>query len=171
MVAAWVVLEIWLLTLVADAAGGVTVLLLLLAGFVLGAAAVKAAGRRAWRELTESVRAGRTPGEEGTGTAPGGGHAGLAMLGGLLLMVPGIVSDAAGLLCLFPPTRRLIGRAAGRVVRRRTWAPGSFGDAYQRIRVHRPDGKVVQGEVVRDDEPAGRHDGDRHGATRRPLGP
>ncbi|NYV78828.1 FxsA family protein, partial [Streptomyces sp. UH6] len=31
-VAAWLVLEIWLLTLVADAAGGLTVLLLLVAG-------------------------------------------------------------------------------------------------------------------------------------------
>ncbi|WP_407702490.1 hypothetical protein [Streptomyces niger] len=31
--------------------------------------------------------------------------------------------------------------------------PGSFGDAFQQARMHAPDGKVVQGEVIRDDEP------------------
>lgn len=45
-IAAWAVLEIWLLTVVAGAAGGFTVLLLLVAGIVLGAAVMKRAGRR-----------------------------------------------------------------------------------------------------------------------------
>ena len=30
-------------------------------------------------------------------------------------------------------------------------APGSLGDAFQQARMHRPDGKVVQGEVIRED--------------------
>ncbi len=34
-------------------------------------------------------------------------------------------------------------------------APGSLGDAFQQARMHRPDGKVVQGEVIRNDEPYG----------------
>ena len=48
--AAWLVLEIWLLTLVADAAGGFTVFVLLAAGVLLGGAIVKRAGREAEEE-------------------------------------------------------------------------------------------------------------------------
>lgn len=66
--AAWLVLEIWLLLLVADAAGGIAVLLLLLAGFLGGAAVVKRAGRRAFRNLSESLQRG-APRRAGTPTA------------------------------------------------------------------------------------------------------
>ncbi|PWI42198.1 FxsA family membrane protein [Streptomyces sp. ICBB 8177] len=155
-VAVWAVLEIWLLTVVAHAVGGGTVLLLLLAGLVLGGIAVKRAGRRAWQSLTASARSGQpVPGA-------GAGGAGLAMLGGLLLMVPGFVSDAVGLLYLFPPTRKLLAAGAGALTRRlgaRQYPPGSFGDAFQQARMRMPDGKVVPGEVVRDDHPSGAHPG------------
>ncbi|GAA3308199.1 hypothetical protein GCM10020295_69530 [Streptomyces cinereospinus] len=102
-VAAWLVLEIWLLTLVADAAGGFTVFLLLAAGFVLGAAVVKRAGRRAFQNLNEALQRGVAPSGDGRGGGGGGGGSGLMMLGGLLLILPGPVSDAAGLLLLLPP--------------------------------------------------------------------
>jgi UPF0716 protein FxsA len=172
VVAAWVVLEIWLMTVVADATNGFVVLLCILAGFVLGAAAVKRAGRTAWRNLASSVQ---QPGT-GDGAPPepepapaGGGRTGLHMLGGILLIIPGFLSDAAGLLLLFPPTRRLIGfladKAASRAVRRGTRPEsGSLGEVFrqarqaeQQARIHRPDGKVIQGEVV---------DRDRHGTRR-----
>ncbi|MFE1407662.1 FxsA family membrane protein [Streptomyces sp. NPDC058770] len=156
-VAAWAVLEIWLLTVVADAAGGFTVLLLLVAGIVLGAAVVKRAGRRAFRNLTETLQ--RMPGQPGADaagrTAPaGGGGNGFLMLGGLLLMVPGPVSDVAGLLLLVPRVRSMLGRYAERSLERRmrTASPGSISDAFQQARIHRPDGKIVQGEVVRQDD-------------------
>jgi UPF0716 protein FxsA len=150
--AAWVVLEIWLLTVVARVTGGPAVLLLIVAGFVLGAAAVKRAGRSAWQSLAEAAQPG-TERPRGQGTTNG---AALAMLGGLLLMVPGLISDLAGLLCLFPPTRALLRKAAaGALNRRRSYEPGSLGDLLQQartadeqIRIHRPDGKVVQGEVI-----------------------
>jgi UPF0716 protein FxsA len=35
-------------------------------------------------------------------------------------------------------------------------APGTFGDAFHQARIHRPDGKVVQGEVIRDEDGQGR---------------
>lgn len=75
------------------------------------------------------------------------------MLGGLLLLIPGLISDAAGLLLLVPPVRALIGRRAERSLERRMRAasPGSLSDAFQQARMHRPDGKVVQGEVIRED--------------------
>ncbi|MFG3256312.1 FxsA family membrane protein [Streptomyces sp. NPDC048172] len=166
-VAAWVVLEIWLFMLVAEATSGLLVLLLIVAGFVLGAALIKRAGRRAWRNLAETVqraqdqaRAGTPPDEESLAAGKGEGN-GTAMLGGLLIMIPGMLSDVAGLLLLFPPTAKLLRGAAKRSLERpRAHAPGSLGDAYQQarsaeeqVRMHRPDGKVVQGEVVRDDEP------------------
>ncbi|WP_336323150.1 FxsA family membrane protein [Streptomyces lavendofoliae] len=157
-VAAWLVLEIWLLSLVAGAAGGLAVLALLAAGGVLGAAVIKRAGRRAFRTLTETLQR-----QQGATPAPGDGPDrastgnGFLMLGGLLLMIPGLVSDVAGLLLLLPPVRAAAGRYAERTLERRMRAAvsgyGSLGDAFQQARIHRPDGKVVQGEVIRDDAP------------------
>ncbi|MGW9300795.1 FxsA family membrane protein [Streptomyces cyaneofuscatus] len=155
--AAWLVLEIWLLTLVASAAGGLTVLLLLVAGAVLGTVVIKRAGRRAFKNLTETLQ--QMPGQPGATEAPQvtGGKAskgnGLLMLGGLLLLIPGLISDAAGLLLLVPPVRALISRRAEQSLERRMRAasPGSLSDAFQQARMHRPDGKVVQGEVIRED--------------------
>ncbi|MFE5405184.1 FxsA family membrane protein [Streptomyces sp. NPDC056580] len=143
--AAWLVLEIWLLTQVAGAAGGPTVFLLLAAGVVAGSVIIKRAGRRAFQNLNEALQRGGSP-------ARGGGN-GLLMLGGLLLMIPGLVSDAAGLLLLLPPVQRAVSRRTGRTLDRRLrrTVPGSLGDAFQQARMHRPDGKVVQGEVIRED--------------------
>ncbi|WP_328869963.1 FxsA family protein [Streptomyces sp. NBC_00287] len=154
-IAAWLVLEIWLLTVVAGAAGGLTVFLLLLAGLVLGTVVIKRAGRRAFQNLNEALQRGGTP-------APSGGGNGLMMLGGLLLMLPGLISDAVGLLLLIPPVQKALGRYAERTFDRklRQAGPGSLGDAFQQARMHRPDGKVVQGEVIRD-EPGDTPEGPR----------
>ncbi|MER5451904.1 FxsA family membrane protein [Streptomyces sp. NPDC002766] len=148
-VAAWLVLEIWLLSMVAGATSGFVVFLLLVAGFVLGGAVIKKAGRRAFQNLNEALQRGGTP-------QSGGGN-GLMMLGGLLLMIPGLISDAVGLLLLIPPVQKAVSRFTERTVDRklREAVPGGFGDAFQQARIHRPDGKIVQGEVVRDDERAG----------------
>ncbi|WP_351224343.1 FxsA family membrane protein [Streptomyces sp. NPDC002133] len=154
-IAVWLVLEIWLLTVVAGAAGGVTVLALLVGGGVLGAVVVKRAGRRAFRSLTETLQ------QQQSGVVPtasegrtGSGN-GFLMLGGLLLMLPGLISDAAGLLLLVPPVRAALGRYTEKSLERRMRqaAPGSLGDAFRQARIHRPDGKVVQGEVIREDVP------------------
>ncbi|MFF4591124.1 FxsA family membrane protein [Streptomyces sp. NPDC001388] len=145
--AAWLVLEIWLLTAVAGATNGLVVFLLLAAGVVLGSVVVKRAGRRAFRNLNEALQRGGPP-SQGSGN-------GLMMLGGLLLMIPGLMSDAVGLLLLLPPVQKAVSRSAERTVERklREATPGSLGDAFQQARIHRPDGKVVQGEVIRDEQP------------------
>lgn len=176
LVAAWVVLEIWLLIVVAGATSGFIVALCILAGFVLGAAAVKRAGRSAWRNLTASVQAqqaAQQSGQEAPAPPPAGrGRTGLHMLGGILLIIPGFLSDAVALLLLFPPTRRLIGaaveRAAERGLRRRSvpaGEPGSLGDLFQQARaaeeqarMRRPDGKVIPGEVVDEHDHHEHHD-------------
>ncbi|MER6519653.1 FxsA family membrane protein [Streptomyces sp. NPDC001553] len=155
-VAAWLILEIWLLSLVAGAAGGLTVALLIAGGILLGAVVIKRAGRRAFKNLTDSFqRAQQGQGPEQAGQQPGQGN-GLIMLAGLFLMLPGLISDAAGLLLLLPPVRALISRHATRSLERRMAAApaGTFGDAFQQARIHQPDGKVVRGEVIREDRPA-----------------
>ncbi|MFD9007345.1 FxsA family membrane protein [Streptomyces sp. NPDC059582] len=158
-VAAWMVLEVWLLIVVAGATSGFTVFLLLLAGFVLGAVVIKRAGRRAFQNLNAAIQSGGSP-------AKGGGN-GLMMLGGLLLMIPGLISDAMGLLLLIPPVQKAVGRYAERTVERslRQAGPGTLGDAFQQARMRRPDGKVVQGEVIRD-EPGGAAEEPRPPLTR-----
>ncbi|WP_165989157.1 FxsA family membrane protein [Streptomyces sp. YIM 98790] len=162
-VALWALAELWLLILLGDAAGGLTVFLVLLAGLVLGALVIRQAGSRAWRRLAESLQRG---GAEPEGDGGRGGNA-LTMLGGLLLMLPGLLSDAVGLLCVFPPTAALLRRTGARLLRS---GKGPLGTAYRQLkdaeeaaRRQRADGpgapggrggRVVRGEVIRD-EPGG----------------
>ncbi|MEU7662372.1 FxsA family membrane protein [Streptomyces lincolnensis] len=147
-IAAWLVLEIWLLTVVAGAASGFTVFLILLTGLVLGSVVVKRAGRRALQNLNEALQRGGAPSD----SSNGGGN-GLMMLGGLLLMIPGLISDVLGLLLLIPPVQKALGRYAERTFDRklREAGAGTLGGAFQQARMHQPDGKVVQGEVIRDE--------------------
>jgi UPF0716 protein FxsA len=146
-IAAWLVLEIWLLTVVAGATSGWVVFLLLLAGLVLGTVVIKRAGRRAFRELNEALQRGTTP--------TGGGGNGLMMLGGLLLMLPGLISDAVGLLLLVPPVQKVVSRRAERTVERKLREAGPLGDVFQQTRMRQPDGKVIQGEVIRNEPEPG----------------
>jgi UPF0716 protein FxsA len=76
--------------------------LLLLVSF-LGAWLVKREGLRAWRAFRLAVTEGRVPARE---TADGA----LVLLGGALLVAPGFVTDAIGLLCVLPPTRAVVRR-------------------------------------------------------------
>jgi UPF0716 protein FxsA len=162
-VAGWLVLEIWLMILVSDATSPALVVLLLLAGFVAGAVVTKRAGVRAWRGFAQAFEAaaGRGPQKAPDPAKPSG--EGMAMLGGALLMLPGFASDAVGLLCIFPPTRALLRRA---LPRRRLIPTGPYQQAYEQARIHRPDGKVVPGEVVdRDPAEGERGDGNGDGGT------
>ncbi|MDK1346536.1 FxsA family membrane protein [Streptomyces sp. 378] len=150
--AVWLVLEIWLLTLVAGATNGLVVLLVLLAGLVLGSVVIKRAGRRAFRKLSEALQQQQS-GVMPEAARPGSEGNGLMMLGGLLLMIPGLMSDAVGLLMLLPPVQKAVSRSAERTVERklREARPGTLGGAFHQARMHQPDGKVVQGEVIRDE--------------------
>lgn len=158
--AAWLVLEIWLLTVVAGATSGFVVFLLLLMRLPARLGGHQAGGPTSLPEPQRGAPARHTPSS--------GGGSGLMMLGGLLLMIPGLASDALGLLLLLPPVQKAVGRSAQRTVDRklRTATPGTLGDAFQQARMHRPDGKVVQGEVIKNDE---RGEGERE--QRPPLTP
>ncbi|MBU3868803.1 FxsA family protein [Streptomyces sp. 4503] len=171
-IAAWLVLEIWLLTLVADLAGGLTVFLLLVAGVVVGGAVVKRGGRRAWQSLAGAMRPG---GAEEPSVRPGSSF---TMLGGLLLMVPGLISDVAALVCLFPPTRALLRRRAESALSRRMgFVPGTPSDPFVQAReewerrggqVRAERGTVIQGEVIKDGGDRGRNGDGEPGPGLRP---
>jgi len=79
-------------------------LLALVGVSLLGGWLVRHEGARAWRSFSGAIAEGRPPGREALDGV-------LILIGGLLVLLPGFVSDVLGLLCLLPPTRRLLGRA------------------------------------------------------------
>jgi UPF0716 protein FxsA len=120
---AWFAAELFVVIEVAGAIGvGATILLLILS-WPLGAWALKAQGRAAWRRLSAAVAAGRPPGREVLDGV-------LVLLGGLLLIVPGFISDVLGALALLPPTRALMRRQLARHVQSRFVVSATrFGNA------------------------------------------
>lgn len=103
----WAALELFVAIKVADAIGVLATVVLLLLSWPLGSWALRSQGRAAWRRLGEAVSAGRSPGREVLDGV-------LALLGGVLLIVPGFISDALGMLALLPPTRALLRRGLAR---------------------------------------------------------
>jgi UPF0716 protein FxsA len=98
---AWFAAELFVVIQVAGAIGvGATILLLILS-WPIGAWALRTQGRAAWGRLSDAVAAGRSPGREVLDGA-------LVLIGGLLLIVPGFISDVLGAIALLPPTRALL---------------------------------------------------------------
>jgi UPF0716 protein FxsA len=138
---------------------------LLLIG-LLGAMLVRRQGATAWRSLNQSLRAGEPPSKELA-------DATVLVLAGVLLIVPGFVTDVLALLLLFPLTRPIARRpleraflraAADRVTLLRSFppgagrAPGTFpagGPPPGAAGPPRFGGDVVEGEII-DDDPPGR---------------
>ena len=103
----WAALELFVAIKVADAIGVLATVVLLLLSWPLGSWALRSQGRAAWRRLGAAVSAGRSPGREVLDGA-------LVLLGGVLLIVPGFISDVLGVLALLPPTRALMRRGLAR---------------------------------------------------------
>ncbi|HWK29431.1 MAG TPA: FxsA family protein [Solirubrobacter sp.] len=100
--------ELALLILVGQWIGVWWTIALLLAGVVLGSLLLRSEGRSAWQRFNRAIAEGRVPRREVIDGV-------LVIFGGGLLIVPGFITDAIGLLFLFPPTRVL---ARGLLVRR-----------------------------------------------------
>ena len=131
--------EIWLLFQVADQIGGWPTLGILVVGALLGAWLMRREGRRAWTALTEAFSSGRVPSGELV-------DAGLVLVGGVLLMLPGFVTDIIGFLFLLPLTRP----AARKLV--------AFFVAHQISRLAVPNpaarrGDIIEGETVDNEGP------------------
>ena len=124
-----------------------TVLLLLLDGLV-GAWLVKREGRRAWQALRTALESRRPPAKE---LADGA----LVLVGGTLLLTPGFVLDALGLLLVFPVTRPVFRRLLTAYLGSRVTVAMTGGATGRSGRTARgpgptPGDDVVRGEVVED---------------------
>ena len=115
LVLVFIVLPVVELTVLIRVAGEVgvleTIALLVLVG-VLGWWLLKQQGLGVLRRVQEAAGRGETPSRE---LADGG----LIAFGGLLLLLPGFVSDALALLLLLPPTRAVVRGLLGRSIGRR----------------------------------------------------
>ena len=152
--------EIYVIIQVGQVIGPWWTILLLIADSILGSWLVKREGARAWRALRTALEERRMPARE---LADGM----LILVGGTLILSPGFVLDAVGLLCILPLTRPIGRRLLSRVISRKlvgvsfptahgTTAgrptPGEQPWTRQRPGPGVPDDGVVQGEVV-DDNP------------------
>jgi UPF0716 protein FxsA len=120
----WAVAEVFVAIKIADAIGVLPMLLLLIAGWPVGLWALRSQGRIAWRRLSDAIAARKPPGREVANGA-------LVVLGGLLMLVPGFITDALGALLLLPPTRALARMALMRNLDRRVVVRAArFGGRY-----------------------------------------
>lgn len=90
---------------------GPTIALVLLIG-AIGAALARRQGLSALRRIQGELAAGRMPSAELSDGI-------LILLAGVLMIMPGFLSDLVGILLLIPQTRALFRRAAGRYFRSR----------------------------------------------------
>lgn len=149
------IIEIYVILQVGHVIGGWPTVGLLLAESLLGAWIVRREGRRAWRALRSTFQGGRLPDRELADAA-------LVLVGGVLLLTPGFVTDFLGFVFVLPFTRPLVRRllalyvgrrlkaARGRATGRATFEgfggmPGRPGSEESR------DPHVVRGEVVEED--------------------
>jgi UPF0716 protein FxsA len=137
----YLVVEIIAVVALGSWIGFLPTLLVLLAGSLLGMVLARREGIRAAQALAEAARSRRVATAEVTDGM-------LVAAGGLLLFVPGLVTDVAGLLLLLPPTRALVRRRLVRSAERQH--PG-----LRTARI-RSAGPVVDAEVVDPERTASR---------------
>jgi UPF0716 protein FxsA len=154
-----VVVEVAVLIGVTHLLGGFGwALLLLLATSAVGGLLLRREGIRAWRRFRVAAQEGRSPGEEVTNGLVG-------LLGAVLLVLPGFVTDLVGLALLAPPVRRLA-RSRVQSFAERRLAPALATDLFgpRRVRVREPrrpaeptePGEAIEGEII---EPHGKPPG------------
>lgn len=95
------ILELYLLTLIARATSFWVAVGLAIGTGVVGGILAKREGLRVWRRWQAAMSEMRVPDE---GVISGL----LVLVGGVLLISPGVLTDVTGVLLLLPPTRRYI---------------------------------------------------------------
>lgn len=103
--------ELWILIEIGKVIGSVPTIILVLGTALLGALLVRSQGFYILREIRRELAQGLLPGEKL--------FDGLCVLiGGLLLVVPGLITDLGGFLLLIPYTRDLFKTLLRRYLRR-----------------------------------------------------
>ncbi len=95
------IVELYLFVQVADAIGFLSTLFWIVAVSIIGAWLVKREGMGALRRANEKVSRGQPPTDELVNGI-------LILLAGALMLTPGFLTDAVGLLLLFPPSRAVL---------------------------------------------------------------
>jgi len=95
------ILEIYLLIKLIGSLGFFPTLFLLLGAAVLGTFLLRIQGWTTWFRVQQALARGELPAREMI-------EGGLIAAGGLLLLIPGFISDLLALLCLLPATRKRI---------------------------------------------------------------
>jgi UPF0716 protein FxsA len=116
------IVEIYVILQVGHLIGGWPTVALLVFESLLGAWIVRREGRRAWRALTTTFREGGLPERELADAA-------LVLVGGVLLLTPGFVTDVFGFLFVLPFTRPVVRWVLSAYVGRRMRAAQSRGAA------------------------------------------
>lgn len=103
--------ELWILIEIGKVIGSVPTIILVLGTALLGALLLRSQGFHILREIRRELAQGLLPGEKL--------FDGLCVLtGGLLLVVPGLITDLGGFLLLIPYTRDLFKTLLRRYLRR-----------------------------------------------------
>jgi UPF0716 protein FxsA len=153
------VAEIVVMVLVGELVGAWPVIAMLVAGGLLGSAVVRWRLRHLQRGLMLKQGDPAAAMRQITDDA-------VPLVGGVLLMIPGFLTDVAGLVCLVPFTRALprglVARYALRQVESMLGRSGDLftmpGDVPGGAAGDQPSGPVVRGEVLHDDDEPGRRD-------------
>lgn len=177
--ALYVVLEWFVASWLASYIGWLGVVVVVLLLVIVGSAVMRRAGTAAFRSLrpveVDGMSVAPTMNQQTVEQVGRDmGDAGALFVAGLLIAIPGIVTSVVGLVLLVPPVRRWARRVVARTVRRRAEAAGLVvdgrtttmrttvaGDVVREDTVVHEDfgadrpvrGELLQGEVVRDDEP------------------
>jgi UPF0716 protein FxsA len=135
---AFPLLEIYCLILVGRWIGALPTVLLVILTAAAGAALARHQGLATLQRLQTTLARGELPAVELFEGV-------IVLAGALLLLLPGFLSDLAGLLCLVPATRRRLARWSMRHVTTAT-PSGTAGPAPQR------QGQTLEGEFTREDD-------------------
>lgn len=92
------IIEIWGILFVSDLIGGWNTFMLLLCLSLLGAFATLMEGKKVWIQAQRQMSTGQIPGRSFINGV-------CVLLGGLLLLIPGFISDILGIILLVPFTR------------------------------------------------------------------
>jgi len=130
--------EVWLLTAVASSIGVGWTLVVLVVEAMVGAWLMRREGRKAWTALTDAYTTGKMP----TGQLA---DAALILVGGIMLVLPGFLTDVIGLICLLPVTRPFARRLIGFLLARHAAKQGLDLGA---LRARFEPGTVIKGETV-----------------------
>ena len=135
------ILEVWLLIKVGQQIGLLPTVLILIAEAIIGALLMRHEGSRAWKALNDAFTKGRVP----TGELA---DAALILVGGVLLILPGFLTDILGFVFLLRWTRPVARKIIAFFVARRI---NRLGIPVMRARMDTDN--LIEGEAV-DETPA-----------------